>query len=150
MHYAAYNGHLEMTEYLIKIGCVTDVYDKKGRGAIHFAAYMGHDNIVKTLIEQGADVNAKVISILLKFLDVQLSNILHLYLYVKDRDLYTPLHAAAASGSIECMQILISAGADIEAQNGYGNTPLHIACLNGHADAVKELITNGVNIGKMI
>lgn len=66
---------------------------------------------------------------------------------VKDRDLYTPLHAAAASGNVECMHALIKGGADIESKNVYGNTPLHIACLNGHVDAVSELIVNGVNIG---
>lgn len=75
---------------------------------------------------------------------------LHPCSYVKDRDFYTPLHAATASGNVECMHILINAGADIEARNEYGNTPLHIACLNGHADAVKELIANAVNIGKII
>lgn len=64
--------------------------------------------------------------------------------------MYTPLHAAAASGNVECMHILIKSGADIEAKNVYGNTPLHIACLNGHADAVTVLIVNAANVGKMI
>lgn len=76
-----------------------------------------------------------------------------MYVYIscifvlKDRDLYTPLHAAAASGNVECMHTLIKAGADIEAKNVYGNTALHIACLNGYAHAVTELITNNVNLG---
>lgn len=64
--------------------------------------------------------------------------------------MYTPLRAAAASGNVECMHILIKSGADIEAKNVYGNTPLHIACLNGHADAVTVLIVNAANVGKMI
>lgn len=50
-----------MTEYLIRIGCVVNAYDRKSRSALHFAAYMGHDSIVKTLIAQGADVNVKVV-----------------------------------------------------------------------------------------
>lgn len=71
-----------------------------------------------------------------------------LYLYVKDRDLYTPLHAAAASGNVECVHILINAGADIEAKNVYGNTPLHIACLNGCPLVIKALMANHVNLGE--
>lgn len=70
-----------------------------------------------------------------------------IFLYVKERNLYTPLHAAAASGNIECMRTLIKAGADIEAKNAYGNTPLHIACLNGYSQAVTEFITNNVILG---
>lgn len=70
-----------------------------------------------------------------------------LYLYVKDRDLYTPLHAAAASGNIECVHTLINAGADIEAKNVYGNTPLHIACLNGCPLVIKALMSH-VNLGE--
>lgn len=72
---------------------------------------------------------------------------LFLYFYIKDRDLYTPLHAAAAAGCLSCVHILIKSGADIEAKNVYGNTPLHIACLNGCSNVVTELMANGVNLG---
>lgn len=67
---------------------------------------------------------------------------------MQDRDLYTPLHAAVAAGRVDCVRMLIEAGADIEAKNVYGNTPLHIACLNGHVEAVAELIRHSANIGK--
>lgn len=64
--------------------------------------------------------------------------------------MYTPLHAAAASGNVECVHILIEAGGDIEAKNVYGNTPLHIACLNGCPLVIKELIANNVNLGESL
>lgn len=70
-----------------------------------------------------------------------------MYVYTQDRDLYTPLHAAAASGNVDCVHILIEAGGDIEAKNVYGNTPLHIACLNGCPLVIKELIANRINLG---
>lgn len=60
LHHAVYNGHLEMTKYLVQIGCAINVSDKKDRRPLHFAAYMGHDDIIKTLIAKGADVNVKV------------------------------------------------------------------------------------------
>lgn len=62
LHHAAYNGHLEIVEYLMrnKFGCVINASDKKDRRALHFAAYQGHNEIVKALIDKGADVDVKV------------------------------------------------------------------------------------------
>lgn len=46
--------------------------------------------------------------------------------------LYTPLHAAAASGNTSVAQLLLESGAEVDARNAHGNSPLHTACLNGH------------------
>lgn len=160
LHHAAYNGHLEMVEYLMQFDCVINASDKKDRRALHFAAYQGHNEIVKALIDKGADVDVKVRMKLLIEHSCKGREMVYIiywytlchtyvvYLYVKDRDLYTPLHAAAASGNVECVHILINAGADIEAKNVYGNTPLHIACLNGCPLVIKALMANHVNLGE--
>jgi ankyrin repeat protein len=63
--------------------------------------------------------------------------------------LYTPLHAAAASGSVNVVQILLESGAEVDAQNSYGNTPLHIACLNGHSNMCSELTYYGADINAL-
>lgn len=68
MHHAAYNGHLEATEYLIQIGSVVNASNKQDRRPLHFAAYMGHDGILKTLIARGADVDVGVIQLFLEFI----------------------------------------------------------------------------------
>lgn len=60
LHHAAYNGHLEMVEYLMQFDCVINASDKKDRRALHFAAYQGHNEIVKALIDKSADVDVKV------------------------------------------------------------------------------------------
>ena len=41
---------------------------------------------------------------------------------------YTPLHYAAANGSIRAMEFLLERGADIKAGAGGGQTPLQAAC----------------------
>lgn len=61
LHHAVYNGHFEMCEYLMQLGCVINASDKKDRRALHFAAYKGHNEIVNALIEKGADVDVKVL-----------------------------------------------------------------------------------------
>jgi hypothetical protein len=63
--------------------------------------------------------------------------------------LYTPLHAAAASGSVGVALILMESGAEVDARNSYGNTPLHIACLNGHSSLCSELAYCGADINAL-
>lgn len=66
------------------------------------------------------------------------------------------LHFAAASGKLECVKFLLSAGADVnsltaENPKAYdycyvtNSTPLHFAVINGHIECVKELIRHGGN-----
>jgi len=63
--------------------------------------------------------------------------------------LYTPLHAAAASGSVNVAQILLESGAEVDSRNSCGNTPLHIACLNGHSNVCSELTYYGADINAL-
>ena len=57
--------------------------------------------------------------------------------------MYTPLHAASASGQISVVKLLLELGVEVDAVNAHGNTPLHIACLNGQDVVVGELISAG-------
>jgi ankyrin repeat protein len=41
-----------------------------------------------------------------------------------------PLHLAAAAGSMEVLQLLLAAGADVEANNGTGETALQVRMCN--------------------
>jgi ankyrin repeat protein len=42
----------------------------------------------------------------------------------KDKHATTPLHYAAANGSVEALRAILNAGADVNAQNDFGATPL--------------------------
>ena len=86
------------------------------------AAGDGYYLAAKTLIERGADVNAK------------------------DNDGNTPLHWAAWKGqtrAAEVAKLLIDNGAEVNAKNKYGNTPLDYAAEINAAKVVKLLIDNG-------
>jgi len=43
-------------------------------------------------------------------------------------------------GDLESLKKLVSEGADVEAENGYGFTPFNLASVNGHLEIVKYLI----------
>lgn len=54
--------------------------------------------------------------------------------------MYTPLHAASASGQISVVRLLLELGVEVDSVNIHGNSPLHIACLNGQDVVVSKLI----------
>lgn len=62
---------------------------------------------------------------------------------------YTPLHWAVRANSLECLKILLDAGADVHAQDDYGYTPLHMAVTHGLEDAFDILVVYGSNINAL-
>ncbi len=63
-----------------------------------------------------------------------------------DNDGNTVIHAAAASGCIETMQMLLDDGTDINSKNHFGATPFHSAVASGHIQAMKFLLEAKANI----
>eukprot|EP00004_Rigifila_ramosa_P025549 TRINITY_DN766_c0_g1_i11.p1 TRINITY_DN766_c0_g1~~TRINITY_DN766_c0_g1_i11.p1 ORF type:complete len:202 (+),score=17.05 TRINITY_DN766_c0_g1_i11:145-750(+) len=60
----------------------------------------------------------------------------------------TPLHyAVLADSPVEICEILISQGAQVDAQNNGGETPLHIACYFGNAPCAAVLLKYGAQRG---
>eukprot|EP01036_Dinobryon_divergens_P029330 gene29330-38409_t len=81
------------------------------------AAKRGDVNEVKRLINGGANVNQE-----------------------DDTDESTALHAASSSGHAEVVDILLKAGAKVDAEDKERNTPLHNAAANGRADVASLLL----------
>jgi ankyrin repeat protein len=92
---------------LVFVGCTPD---------LHKAVREGDADKVKKLLDAGADVNVRESS--------------------KDRLQYTPLHWAANNGDLEIAEILISRGADLDAEDPTYSTPLYLAAEQGHPKIV--------------
>ena len=60
--------------------------------------------------------------------------------------MYTPLHAACASGQLSVVRLLLDYGVEVDAVSAQGNTSLHVACLNGQDMVASELISHGASI----
>eukprot|EP00057_Strongylocentrotus_purpuratus_P035148 XP_797902.3 PREDICTED: ankyrin repeat domain-containing protein 1-like [Strongylocentrotus purpuratus] len=56
LHYAAYNGQLDVTKYLISQGVELKGKDLTG---IHLAIQDGHTSTIKKLVSEGVDVNVQ-------------------------------------------------------------------------------------------
>src|SRR5262249_48951181 len=85
------------------------------------AAMKGNQALVRTLLQQKADVNATQI------------------------DGATALHWAVYRNDLEMAQLLIKAGARVEVKNREGITPLYMASLYGNSDLIRSLLTAGAD-----
>jgi ankyrin repeat protein len=62
-----------------------------------------------------------------------------------DKNKQTPIHYAVINGRDQVIKFLLSKGADINAQNLYGNASLHLAVKSSHENIVKLLLEHGAD-----
>ncbi|GMH36964.1 hypothetical protein BSKO_04837 [Bryopsis sp. KO-2023] len=87
------------------------------------AASSGQNSKVKDLISKGADVSS-----------------------THGEADSTPLHAAVKEEHDVVVELLIEAGANVDAQDASGGTPLYYAARIGYLDAAKALVKAGANV----
>jgi len=137
LHYAAAIGKVNCLEVLLANGADVNARNNNKWTAVHMAAKQGHHECAKLLISKGADVNANdandctplhISAWYGKFdcLEVLLAN--EANVNARTNKLNTPLHITGFSpeGSKEekerCAEMLINAGADVDAKDKDGNT----------------------------
>ncbi|GMH40115.1 hypothetical protein BSKO_08019 [Bryopsis sp. KO-2023] len=120
---ASQNREAEVVNWLIQRDVNLDAQTFMSKQtALWSASFEGYHDIVKSLLDAGAEVEAK---------DVRES---------------TPLFAAAQEGHEETVRILLNGGADPNARDKTGNTPLHVATAMCRVEIIKMLLKNGANI----
>ena len=119
LHAAAFHGHWRLCRFLIEQGSdvnkpLTDTGESPLHAAICNAERLTHDLVLKVLLGHGANPNCVTKP------GVETSAFM--------RDCRTkgetPLHRAAAFGNEETIQLLLDAGANIEAKDVNGDSPL--------------------------
>lgn len=124
---AAWQGDLNGTNALISMGAnVNQIQAGALSGmlpsgtALHVAAYVGRIEICKSLLEAGADVNAK------------------------NQKGATPLLVGLSRGTPACVPTLLAHGADVNARDMQGRTALMFLTMYGENDAVAQSILHEV------
>jgi ankyrin repeat protein len=119
------------------------------------AAMSGDADTVRTLLKEGADVNAAMgdgmtaLHWAAKKGDVALAQML-LYAGANAKAMtrlggFTPLILASETGNAEMLDLLLKAGAEAKQATTNGTTPLMLAAVSGRADAVKLLLDHGAD-----
>jgi len=116
---AVFFGHPETVNALLAAGAEVNAPSRETMKLTPLASAMAtaQNEIARTLIEHGANVNAKAESEL------------------------TPLHTAAARGNIEAATLLLEHGADINATTTDGKKPISYAEERNQPDMVEFLKT---------
>ena len=118
---AAYFGHAEIVDYLIKAGAEVNSPSKNSLkvAPIQSAVAGGHLEVTALLLEAGASPN------------------------VREAGGYTPLHTAVNNGDVKLVHKLLFGGADLEAKSDKKETPLDMALKSGHQEVV-NLLKSGI------
>ncbi|MHC5007117.1 MAG: ankyrin repeat domain-containing protein [Planctomycetota bacterium] len=126
LNLAARHGQVEVMGALVEAGASTTATDKRGRTPLMAAVQSrkpDKQEAIRFLIDNGADVNAR------------------------DQLQGTALLRAAGSfGDLDSVQVLLSAGADVNVQDKNGMTPLMWAARWGDAPRVEALVKAGAKV----
>ncbi|HEV2613646.1 MAG TPA: ankyrin repeat domain-containing protein [Gammaproteobacteria bacterium] len=94
--------------------------DELGCTLLHWACYLGDCATVVRLLESSADIEAEA-----------------------KVDKRRPLHEAANNGKTTVVDILLTHGAELHAEDAYGWTALHFAAWKCHIDTAIDLLAKG-------
>ncbi len=145
LHYAAKKGHKEIAELLIANGADVNAKNREGQTPVDVAVVRNRSDLVKLLIEKGADISLHTAARLgdlaiVKSLIEEMADI-----NAKDTSGQTSLHYAAEYGRKDIAELLIANGANVNAKDKDGNTPGHVALGKNNRSTLELLIAKGAN-----
>lgn len=126
--------------------------DQLGATPLHNAVWAGRADLVKQLIAQGADVNARHTdggSTPLDFAALRgETTIAALLIHAGARPDIAAMHLAAARDNVEMVRLLLDAGADPNARDASGSAPLDEAAFHGVKEVAALLIARGAEVDR--
>lgn len=123
--WATRHGHIQIVQILIQCGADIHYVSKRDGNALHYAAFFGQTDIGALLIANGLSVDSR---------DPMWQR--------------TPLHVAASNLRLGFAQMLIDAGANINALDHFGITPLDCASLYADTRTAELIQRSGGRHGR--
>ncbi|XP_077577444.1 inversin [Stigmatopora nigra] len=124
LHYGAQSNNAETVGVFLSHPSVKDESDLEGRTAFMWAAGKGGDDVIRTMLA------------LTPHIDINMA----------DKYGGTALHAAALSGHVNTVQLLLERGAMVDSLDVMKHTPLFRACEMGHRDVILTLIKGSARV----
>ncbi|KAL0985350.1 hypothetical protein UPYG_G00155810 [Umbra pygmaea] len=124
VHYGAQSNYAETVGVFLSHPSVKDDPDLEGRTAFMWAAGKGSDDVIRTMLELRP----------------------HMDINMADKYGGTALHAAALSGHVSTVKLLLERGAMVDSLDVMKHTPLFRACEMGHRDLILTLIKGGARV----
>ncbi|CAF0884380.1 unnamed protein product [Didymodactylos carnosus] len=152
LHAAASCGNIEIVKYLLSHGVIVDICNNEGELAVDVAegdeiAQLLEEDMKRKGIDEEAARHIEHRTMLKHAQDwlnrtpnFRPEQIIH------QRTGATALHVACAKGYLDVMDILLKAGANINAMDNDGWTPLHAAAHWDKHDAIKFLIDRNCDL----
>jgi len=151
---AARTGKTDAVQVLLAHGAAVNAKeDLHGTTALMWAAEQGHASIIQLLLANGADVNAQAAVLPIRkrgrgfATDAALAaataggNSQARSLPLKGA--LTALLYAVRQGAMDCVQVLVQAGANVNGASVDGSSPLLVAVQNGYYDIALFLLDHG-------
>ena len=152
LHTAATAGSKDMVELLVTKGADVNAEDSEGGTPLWYAKGKNHTDVVELLNKYGARSEMPVQALLDAVRDGRIEQVKTLIekganMNARDYQGRTPLHLAAAKGDTDIAELLVKGGADVNAKSDtLGTTALIVAIQNGHRDTAKLLVANGADV----
>ena len=149
LHYAALNGHGKIVDLLVKAGANSNVGDRIGGTPLSYAFISQRHDIFQKLRKRTSeeDVRNTLADLLLSAVRRDNKSVVRQVLALETNNV-TPnnVNLLSIAKSAEMLQLLIDAGADMEATDIKGNTSLHEAVFFERTKAVRVLLDKGADV----
>ncbi|CAH1790766.1 unnamed protein product [Owenia fusiformis] len=153
-----YGFHHQMLDLLLNKGCDTNMRNQRGETALLILVCDNSTYSIQKLIDHGADVNIcskrGIAPLTYAVRNNKLENVVTLIkagcdvnkpaIAIQGSDF--PLHMAVNYGNVECVKLLLDAGADTNVKGESGYTPLHAAAISNFVQICEELLVKGSNV----
>lgn len=158
---AAEYGHVQSLQVLAVADSDMTVRDREGKGILFYCllSTKRHTLSMKIALEHGANVNnvsndgqPLLVTAAQTGLEDFVDELLRAGADPDSKHLkssFSALHAAAASGSVDCVRSILETGANVDVLDEKNTHAAHLAADKGHYDVIRVLASYGADLGKV-